>query len=86
MEPTIPRQNRFHLNCLVFIARTTTMGLTRLPQPNPKCVLQLTATAHSVIFKCPTIRHGKRIPTSCLLGPNLQQTRGMHTNLHDCIA
>ena len=29
-----------HLNCLVFLTRTSTVGLTGLPQPNPKCVDQ----------------------------------------------
>ena len=33
-------QHLFHLNCLVFLTRTTTVGLTGLPQPNPKCVEQ----------------------------------------------
>lgn len=33
-------QHMFHLNCLVFLTRTTTVGLTGLPQPNPKCVNQ----------------------------------------------
>ncbi|KAL7541996.1 hypothetical protein ACHAXR_011660 [Thalassiosira sp. AJA248-18] len=33
-------QHMFHLNCLVFLSRTTTVGLTGLPQPNPKCVEQ----------------------------------------------
>ena len=33
-------QHLFHLNCLVFLSRTTTVGLTGLPQPNPKCVEQ----------------------------------------------
>lgn len=33
-------QHLFHLNCLVFLTRTTTVGLTGLPQPNPKCVNQ----------------------------------------------
>ena len=33
-------QQLFHLNCLVFLSRTTTVGLTGLPQPNPKCVNQ----------------------------------------------
>jgi len=33
-------QHMFHLNCLVFLTRTTTVGLTGLPQPNPKCVEQ----------------------------------------------
>lgn len=33
-------QHLFHLNCLVFLTRTTTVGLTGLPQPNPKCVTQ----------------------------------------------
>ncbi|KAL7514635.1 hypothetical protein ACHAXN_011967 [Cyclotella atomus] len=33
-------QHLFHLNCLIFLTRTTTVGLTGLPQPNPKCVTQ----------------------------------------------
>mmetsp|Transcript_10837 Transcript_10837/g.18491 ORF Transcript_10837/g.18491 Transcript_10837/m.18491 type:complete len:405 (-) Transcript_10837:122-1336(-) len=33
-------QHMCHLNCLVFLTRTTTVGLTGLPQPNPKCVEQ----------------------------------------------
>ncbi len=33
-------QHLCHLNCLVFITRTSTVGLTGLPQPNPKCVDQ----------------------------------------------
>mmetsp|Transcript_22713 Transcript_22713/g.47235 ORF Transcript_22713/g.47235 Transcript_22713/m.47235 type:complete len:439 (-) Transcript_22713:34-1350(-) len=32
-------QELFHLNCLVFLTRTTTVGLTGLPQPNPKCTV-----------------------------------------------
>lgn len=33
-------QHICHLNCLVFLTRTSTVGLTGLPQPNPKCVHQ----------------------------------------------
>jgi hypothetical protein len=33
-------QHLSHLNCLIFLTRTTTVGLTGLPQPNPKCVTQ----------------------------------------------
>ncbi|KAL3815932.1 hypothetical protein ACHAXA_008306 [Cyclostephanos tholiformis] len=33
-------QHLFHLNSLVFITRTSTVGLTGLPQPNPRCVDQ----------------------------------------------
>ena len=33
-------QHLCHLNCLVFLTRTSTVGLTGLPQPNPKCVDQ----------------------------------------------
>ncbi|KAL7535248.1 hypothetical protein ACHAWF_005107 [Thalassiosira exigua] len=33
-------QHLCHLNCLVFLTRTSTVGLTGLPQPNPKCVEQ----------------------------------------------
>ncbi|KAL7497870.1 hypothetical protein ACHAWT_009113 [Skeletonema menzelii] len=33
-------QHMFHLNCLVFLTRTSTVGVTGLPQPNPKCVEQ----------------------------------------------
>jgi hypothetical protein len=33
-------QHLLHLNSLVFITRTSTVGLTGLPQPNPKCVDQ----------------------------------------------
>ncbi len=32
-------QELFHLNCLIFLTRTTTVGLTGLPQPNPKCTV-----------------------------------------------
>jgi len=31
-------QQLLHLNTLVFLMRTTTVGLTGLPQPNPRCV------------------------------------------------
>jgi len=31
-------QHMCHLNCLVFLTRTTVVGLTGLPQPNPRCV------------------------------------------------
>ena len=31
-------QQLLHLHCMVFLTRTTTVGLTGLPQPNPKCV------------------------------------------------
>lgn len=31
-------QHLCYLNCMVFLSRTTTVGLTGLPQPNPKCV------------------------------------------------
>ena len=33
-------QHLLHLNSLIFITRTSTVGLTGLPQPNPKCVDQ----------------------------------------------
>lgn len=33
-------QHLCHLNCLIFLTRTSTVGLTGLPQPNPKCVDQ----------------------------------------------
>lgn len=33
-------QHLCHLNCLVFLTRTSTVGMTGLPQPNPKCVEQ----------------------------------------------
>ena len=31
-------QRLFHLSSLIFITRTSTVGITGLPQPNPKCV------------------------------------------------
>jgi hypothetical protein len=31
-------QQLLHLNVLVFLSRTTTVGLTGMPQPNPRCV------------------------------------------------
>jgi len=31
-------QQLYHLNCLVFLTRTSTVVMTGLPQPNPKCV------------------------------------------------
>mmetsp|Transcript_27314 Transcript_27314/g.56957 ORF Transcript_27314/g.56957 Transcript_27314/m.56957 type:complete len:431 (+) Transcript_27314:186-1478(+) len=33
-------QHMCHLNCLVFLTRTSVVGLTGLPQPNPKCTEQ----------------------------------------------
>mmetsp|Transcript_19432 Transcript_19432/g.43182 ORF Transcript_19432/g.43182 Transcript_19432/m.43182 type:complete len:467 (-) Transcript_19432:141-1541(-) len=30
-------QQLYHLNCLVFVTRTSTVVMTGLPQPNPKC-------------------------------------------------
>ena len=30
-------QQLCHLNCLIFLTRTSTVGLTGMPQPNPKC-------------------------------------------------
>jgi len=33
-------QHMCHLNCLVFLTRTSVVGLTGLPQPNPKCIEQ----------------------------------------------
>jgi hypothetical protein len=33
-------QHLCHLNSLIFLTRTSTVGLTGLPQPNPKCVDQ----------------------------------------------
>lgn len=31
-------QQLLHLHCLVFVTRTTTVGVTGFPQPNPRCV------------------------------------------------
>ena len=31
-------QQFFHLNSIIFLLRTTTVGMTGLPQPNPRCV------------------------------------------------
>ena len=41
-------QQLYHLNCLIFLTRTSTVVMTGLPQPNPKC----TAHQHyAVTFK-----------------------------------
>jgi len=37
-RPFLVLQQLLHLNALVFLTRTTTVGLTGLPQPNPRCV------------------------------------------------
>jgi len=59
-------QQMFHINSLAFLARTTTVGLTGLPQPNPLCVkIQSEHASFKDAIKFVLIDHFNRPPGSC---------------------